>query len=321
MSIADKLSQLNGIKTDIKNSIIAKGGLAGNDMTQYAAAISALPSGGDSPWVSSINNISSDDYTAPGCFKNLKIADFGDTDMSAITDMKYAFNGGYKLETIILPDNLTAITIMFGCFRNCSSITSITLPSSLSKVTNMQQCFLGCTSLTDVLLPNDMTAVTNMQMCFQNCNSLTSITLPSSLTAVTNMSCCFSNCPSLRNVIFPNNLTTLSNLYMCFRGNNKIESIVLPRSLENVTNIDGCFWDAGIDSLSIIDGLEVLPDINLNGWGMDSKTNLNTSSLNRIIAALPTTSNSYTCTLGTTNLSKLTAEEIAVATNKGWTLN
>lgn len=50
-------------------------------------------------------------------------------------------------------------------------------------------------------------------------------------------------------------------------------------------------------------------------------TKLTVDSLMNIINALPVTTNRRTLGLGTTNLSKLSEEQIAIATNKGWTLN
>ncbi len=56
-----------------------------------------------------------------------------------------------------------------------------------------------------------------------------------------------------------------------------------------------------------------------------TSNNLNHDTLIRILNALydysTDTENTYTLTLGTTNLAKLTDEEKAIATNKGWTLS
>lgn len=55
-------------------------------------------------------------------------------------------------------------------------------------------------------------------------------------------------------------------------------------------------------------------------FSMSMFKNLSKASLLRIIDALPETTGTYTATLGNENLVKLTADEIAVATGKGWTL-
>ena len=43
-------------------------------------------------------------------------------------------------------------------------------------------------------------------------------------------------------------------------------------------------------------------------------------SLIEVLTNLPTVSSAQTITLGTTNSSKLSAEQIAIATEKGWTV-
>ena len=67
----------------------------------------------------------------------------------------------------------------------------------------------------------------------------------------------------------------------------------------------------------------ILPKIDLTNWGLDTCTALTVDSLVSVINALPQldSGTSYTCTIGSTNLAKLTDEQKAIATNKGWTLN
>ena len=60
---------------------------------------------------------------------------------------------------------------------------------------------------------------------------------------------------------------------------------------------------------------------NLTNWNISDCTRLTHDSLINLINALYTTNVTRTCTIGTTNRNKLTAEEIAIATAKGWTLN
>lgn len=62
-----------------------------------------------------------------------------------------------------------------------------------------------------------------------------------------------------------------------------------------------------------------------SGYGINanhnlSSTKLTADSIRSIFNRLPTISNSLTITLGAENLLKVTAEDIAVATNKGWTV-
>ena len=66
----------------------------------------------------------------------------------------------------------------------------------------------------------------------------------------------------------------------------------------------------------------ILPKINLNRWGLDSCTALTVDSLVSVLNALPQLDEgtSYTCTIGSTNLAKLSDEQKAIATNKGYML-
>ena len=59
------------------------------------------------------------------------------------------FNGLSKLETVILPDDVTAIGR--NAFRGCSSLTSLTLGSSLTKIDD--SAFSGCYNLTELTFP------------------------------------------------------------------------------------------------------------------------------------------------------------------------
>ena len=95
MAISDKLTTLNGIKSDIKTAINGKGGSVGDDFTTYATAISNLPSGGGDE----------------------VLRDLIEGDIS----------GSFEI-----PDGTT--TIKYGTFHSCSNLTSVTIPSSVRTI-------------------------------------------------------------------------------------------------------------------------------------------------------------------------------------------
>jgi hypothetical protein len=64
-----------------------------------------------------------------------------------------------------------------------------------------------------------------------------------------------------------------------------------------------------------------LPNINLSTIGFSTCPLLTLQSLQNILNALPVTTSGYRCTIGTTNLKKLSAADIQIATDKGWILN
>lgn len=68
--------------------------------------------------------------------------------------------------------------------------------------------------------------------------------------------------------------------------------------------------------------IEALPDIDLNTiWSFADCPALTQQSLLNVLNALPVTTNSRKITLGSTNKAKLSEEQLAIATNKGWTIN
>ena len=67
----------------------------------------------------------------------------------------------------------------------------------------------------------------------------------------------------------------------------------------------------------------ILPKRDIKYWNLDTCTALTAESLVSVLNALPqlSSSESFTCTIGSTNLAKLTNAQKAIATNKGWVLN
>ena len=171
-------------------------------------------------------------------------------------------------------------------FSTCFNLTSIPqLDTSNAIATNMM--FQSCTSLTSI--PQlDTRNVTRMNSMFSNCSSLTSIPQLDTSNATT-MSYMFRTCSSL---------TSIPQL-----------------DTSNVTDMSGMF--IGCSSLTTLGGLTNLKlDLDLSPCPNLTKESL----LNVFNEAADVTSSPKTLTLGTTNLNKLTDEEKAIATNKGWTL-
>lgn len=271
-------------------------------------------------------------------------------DTSSVTNMQQMFEGCSSLTTIPQLDthNVTDMSLMFrGCnslitvpllnidkvihinqmFNGCTSLTSIpqlntsnatnahgmfyrctsltTIPQlNTSKITNMKEMFYTCTSLTT--MPQlDTNKVTDMIKMFYGCTSLT--TIPQLDTSnVTSMQQMFYNCTSLTSIPqlntskvkdmsyilnYCSNLTTLggfTNLGQAYDTTQKANYIYYTLSLRHSNNLTH-------DSL--INVLNNLYDIAAKGC--------KTQNLE----------------LGSTNLEKLTEEEIAIATNKGWTVS
>ena len=165
-----------------------------------------------------------------------------------------------------------------------------------SKVTDMYRMFFDCLSLTTIPQMNTSN-VTNMNGMFEYCNKLT--TIPQIDTSnVTDMSYMFSSCNMLESVplLDCSKVTSTSSMFN-------------PSYLSDHVNLTDM---GGFKNLKIDFDIQKAP-------------NLTVQSLMNVINNLydflgngETTTRKLT--LGTTNLNKLTDEQKAVATNKGWVL-
>ena len=345
MSIADKLTLLINTKQDIKSAISEKGVEVTGGMTTYADAIRRIEtgSGGDSIYVPiglkfghyhpSTSN--PPHFTLP----KLILAD-------GYTDGSYMFEGTAGLTNIngIYSTN-SSLTDCKGMFSLCNNL--ITIPHfDTSNVTTMAHMFDGCSSLTTIPQLDTSNATTTNHM-FNNCASL--ITIPQLNTSkVENMEYMFWKCASLTSI--PYMITSnVKEMRYIFRGCASLTTI--PQlDLSNVSYLYGMFMEcSGLKSLPLLDfsnigsTMEVfdipsssneqpypyLTDLggfkklttSLNLSGMQ---NLTVQSLMNVINNLRNLNGTgltqVTLTLGTTNLNKLTEEQKAVATNKGWIL-
>ena len=142
------------------------------------------------------------------------------------------------------------------------------------------------TSVDDLIQPNDTENVTTMVRMFNYCNKLT--TIPQLNTSkVTNMSQMFWGCISLQTVpaFDCSNVTNMNNI---FASCSNLKSILM-------TNIG----------------------VSLN---ITSSTKFEREDLLTILNNLQTVTSTKVLTMGETNLAKLTDEDKAIATGKGWTL-
>ena len=146
--------------------------------------------------------------------------------------------------------------------------------------------FYNCAQLTTVPLFNT-TKVTNMNSMFNNCPELTTVPLFDT-SNVTDMSGMFENCTSLSEVpqFDASKVTDMNNMFIQCTNLEKIHMININASFE-----------------------------------IYSSTKFTREALLEIIGNLKAkTSGNKTLAMGATNLAKLTDEDKAIATNKGWTL-
>ena len=205
--------------------------------------------------------------------------------LDATHNSKYLFNSytGTSVNNLIQYNDTENVTNMEFMFKDCWYLTSVPLLNT-SKVTSMNQMFFSCYALTSI--PSfDTSNVTNMQYMLSGVKMTTIPLLNTS--KVTNMNNMFSSCNKLITVpaLDVTNVTQMSNM---FKDCSSLKSILM-------TNIGA----------------------NLN---IGASTVFERSDLLVILNNLKTVTEARTLTMGATNLAKLTEEDKAIATNKGWTL-
>lgn len=186
-------------------------------------------------------------------------------------------------------------------FYNCANLQEIDASGfNLSEETTLMRMFGYCSSLSSIITDGlDTSNIEIMTRLFQGCTSLKSVDLSQWRTSkLTNFDFMFSGCSGLTSVDMSGwDLSGISNTIMAatFNGCSSLTDL----------NFDGATLPA--EAISI---------------GLDSCTALTVESLVSILNALPeiTTIPNYV-TIGSTNLAKLSDDQKAIATNKGWTLN
>ena len=203
---------------------------------------------------------------------------------------------GYSTFSTV-PDvfDFTNMTDMNNMFRSCAYLTAIPQMDT-SRVTSMEYTFLDCLKLQSIPLLNT-SKVTSMYYTFRGCTSLTTIPQldTSNVSAVESM---FYGCDALESIP----LLDFSNV-------GHVSSILNPSYLDDLVNLT---YMGGFKNLKVDFDIQKAP-------------NLTVQSLMNVINNLYDfvgngSTTTKTLKIGTTNLNKLTDEQKAVATNKGWSL-
>ena len=238
-------------------------------------------------------------------------------DTSKVTNMRGMFSDCSSL-TSIPQLNTSSVTDMFSMFWDCKSLHSIPQLDT-SNVTNMSNMFWDCWNIDDI--PQlDTSKVTSMSNMFMGCSILYHI--PQLDTSnVTDMGFMFYYCTSLASIpqLDTSNVTSMDRM---FKKCSSLNSIPL-LDCSSITNTNDPFEYDNLYNLTNLGGFKDLK-VSWSSNFLNRVPNATVESLMNVINNLYNlTANGLseqTLRFGTTNLNKLTADQIAVATNKGWTL-
>lgn len=249
-------------------------------------------------------------------------------DFTKVTTLASVYNECYALKKVIIGncDVTNSLTTINNMFTYCYSLKKVSMPNMhFSQPVTMAEVFYGCHSLIDLDISGwHVEALRAFNGFFAYCYQLPEVDLSDwtvddgALTTKNTLNYLFNSmysCKSIK-VPFAISLSNASVSYM-FDSSCRLEYI-------DIKNMD---WtnssNVNTPSNSTINGhlQEFYPPIfPAKAINVSNNVMLSKTSLLRIIDKLPTVSTAVTLTLGKNNKLKLTDEEIAVATNKGWTV-
>ena len=220
----------------------------------------------------------------------------GNLSFNALSDVDYMFRDCVELRKV---GNFTALNAVSAAslFTNDSKLETIG-DLNLPLVENINRIFSGCNNLKEI--PN-MTLGTlfDVQQAFSNCRNITTIPLLDTSNCYDLSGLCM-NCTNLKYLplLDTSNCTIIGSV---FSNCTSLEEIGGFKNLGMRTSLNGTSYNfldklPNIPKQSILNIFNNLYDRNSAGYSV------------------------VTIKLGATNLAKLTDEEKAIATNKGWTL-
>lgn len=219
-----------------------------------------------------------------------------------------------------------AVTNLYWTWQNCRSLKELNLNSwdvSNWRVDTAPRIWQGCGELTKLGVDQwDVSEwnVTKLDAWLSGCVKLKEIGIDKwnvSGWKVDTVGSLFMSCESLENI----DLSAWDTSgWVVTNASNMIYSC---ETIRTVKGIGAWTWLSGVSStfnlniatLEYTDGLPISTN-----HSYANCTKLTSQSLLNILNVLPTVTVARTITLGQTNKNKLTAEEIAIATAKGWTV-
>ena len=262
------------------------------------------------------------------------------------TDMSNMFYGCSNLTSLDLSSwDVSKVTNLSRMFRHCPSITSLDLSGwDTSSLRTMNDMFYGCSNLQKILGIEDfnISQVTDLSGVFREC-AMTSINLDSwDFNGVTKVDYMFYG-SKIQTIDTTNwdvstitsfadfcNMTLVKYITLTFSGSMwavmhrcvNVEQVIW-RNCSVVINdysspsyLDrNAKWQITFDNAVITSAPGTI-------GGLDSYHHLTVESLVNILNALEdkTGTSSETLRIGSQNLAKLNSSQIAIATNKNWTL-
>ena len=312
MSISKEIERLQQAKKDIGDAIVRKGGSVSGTIDTYANSVMAL---GDVSFITAIDIVNKSDA------KNVDLTMISPKNE---TSLNYLFEKNTNLININVSNwdtsNITSLAFTFGGMDNIESVDFADW--DVSKVTTFFALFDASFKIENIDVSKwNTSSATNMGWMFSR-NHLKHLDVSNFNTSkVTNMFAMFSGSKSLTQLDVSNfdtsNVLDFGRVFAYWSGVDK-ELNISGLNLSKCSSMDGTFLRSEFGVIRC-DGLR-LPDIDMSNIGLNDSTELTVDSIVGLLNALPQSDKGYSFQIGDVNIAKLTNEQKAIATNKGWTL-
>lgn len=313
-----------------------------------------------SNWSSSYNNICSNliHFDVRDCVSLTSLANlfnysyflekcsFIGWDTSKVLNFSYMFRGCKIKEIDISNFSADSATNMSYMFYDCQGLRKLTLPKwNTSLVTTFGSMFQNCYCLEQVNADGWVTeACTNISSMFQNCIKAKLSFRNWDTKSVKTFNLAFSSCRGIQELDYSGfdltSCTTLNSIssdvyqavkYDCsgwqvpstadisylFRNIYSCQEINLDNTTFTGVKLTNMFYSGvgTVERVSLSNGGKFNTDLSISNL-----TNIDKDSLLGFLNSLLPVTTTTTITLGTTLKAKLTADELKIATDKGWTV-
>lgn len=210
-----------------------------------------------------------------------------------------AFLHCYNLKNVTI---LSGVTSIVQAFYSCYSLASVTIPDSVTHISDSS--FLRCYSLTSVVIPEGVTAI--CESLFNQCGSITNVTIPDSVETIETYA--FRYCYSLASVAIPDSVTSIADYAFQYSGIVSLDGLYIGSSDTAACTFQYCYRLTYLTNVREVNATLYLGESPLT---YDSAINL----LNGL-----SSENTGTVTLSSTTYALLGEDDLAIATDKGWTV-